>query len=641
MPAARQPGSASSPRPRTSSRGPLLLVGLALAVGAGGIAFLFYQHKKEQNQPVEAEVSEEEASVTIVSKSRKPVKKEDPLAAIEAALPELLQQAKFKDALALLDQVEPVRLNKKAREAVKTYQEQVNKQAEERLKSDWEKVESLVASKDYDGALNVLVKIQEYGLGSAPEEARKRASEVEPLKGSHELLARIQACANISSALSPVLKELDYTAAVSVIDEQAQVPENQVFAEELAAVKQDIKAVEALWAEFLKVMGGKAGTEESFGARQGKIAGVRDGKLVLGVNGAEESLGLKDFRPKWIEDRLGLSAGDSDPEKRYAAGVLCWHRGLAQEARDIFEKLPGHPGAERQLQWIGWEREVAAKAILDELKESGKEDNPENIRKLAARLRTDYGETRMVKLEDSVLRDTAERADGAIGEMDKKIKDRLDLAETAAAQERAGIENWFEIMKEQAMALHQKEMLDDTTYHKVVHKLKPGERPPWNVVWVGTTKDGMVGYYEQSNKIDKRENLKRIRELLDVMKPTTANEISFQDKFKEEEDRLVREIKMFNDRHQERASKLKALHTRKLVDLKNNKLRMIRRIKSGDEVTEEEIDKALATKKGEELDEKDLEKALEKAAEKGPEKGAEKGPAKGAAKSSKKASEKH
>jgi len=569
---------------------------LALGIGGGGVYFFIQQVQKQKKKGASAKAkAKEEGSptVTIVRKERKVKKKVDPLKELEGTVDELLSGSKFKEALAALGEYESEHSGSKSRRIVAALRENVNGKAQERLKRDREKTEALVASKDFDGALSLLADIQEYGLESAPEEARARAVEVEVIKKSQGLLTRIAACDRIGAALAPALKELDYKSVESVLAEQAAVKENQVFADELASKREDVQAIRQLWAQFLETMKAKTGREEMFGIRKGKVVGVRDGDLVMDVNGIEETFSLRGFQPKWIEDRMGLSAEDADPEMKYALGLLYLHRGRTPQAKVIFKELEDHAGVQRQLEWMEWQLEVEAKASIDELRRSGKDRDPRETSKILAKLREGYQDTRIAKLESAFITQLGELTDLELAERTKRINERIEMVKTFTLQEKAGIDNWFEVKKAEVQDLLVKELVDDFTYHKVVHKPEPGKKKPYNVAWVGRCKEGLLGYFERKDKTTKGANLAVVKEILEDVRADGARRTMIKH-LKNETQRLEREIRLANSRARDRATKLKSLYSGKLDDLRDRELRTIRKVKSGEEYTEEEIEKMLS-----------------------------------------------
>jgi len=570
---------------------------LILAAGGGGGYYYWQQQElaKAERARNEAEREARARKTSTTTTVPKTIEKKDPLEETRLALDGLLENAQYKEALSRLDKVLEGYPGQKVQEALGKLRDQVEDHAKDRFDADKQKVNGLIATKKYDSALTLLAKMQDYGIGGMGSEARKKVSQVQALQRSTQIVGQIEAYTNIKAALDPVLNEYDYRAAEKVIDEQAALPESAAFAEGLLAMKEDFKAVEKLWGQFLKKIEESAGETAMFGIKQGTIKGVREGTFVMDVNGAEEVFALKDMQPKWIESRLELSTSEPDPEKRYALGLLYLHKGRKREALVGFKYVgDGHPGVERLANWVGWDDEIAAKAKLEELSQAGEENRFLAVRERIDDLREDYAGTRMYKLQEEMVRELETQADQAVAEIREKIDERLQFLESLNDQKKAEIETWRDTKKAEIQAVYEKAMEDPVTFEVIEDDATTVSRTTLaNRGGPDELRAYRYGYIEVKKPTTKEANLAALTQVLKNKKPKSKYEQLQKKRVEDLRKQIIREIGKAKSQATSNLSKLKILREGKQRDLRNQYLRTARKIKRGELLTDEQIREAL------------------------------------------------
>jgi len=600
MPAPRRSRSRISKsrvrRRKSSNAGPWFVAILILAAGGGGGYYYWQQQEAAKAGRARAKKEAERkarAKKTTTTTVPKTIEK-DPLEEVRLALDGLLENAQYQEALSRLDKVLAENPGEKVEAAAGKLRDQVEDHAKDRFDADKQKVNGLIATKKYDSALTLLAKMQDYGIGEMGAEARKKVSQVQALQRSTELMGQIEAYTNIKTALDPALSDYDYAAAVKAIDEQAALPQNAAFAEGLLAMKEDFKAVEKLWGQFLKKIEASVGETAMFGIKQGKIKGVREGTFVMDVNGAEEVFTLKDMQPKWIEKRLDLSTGEPDPEKRYALGLLYLHKGRKTEAlADLKHVGDGHPGVERLTKWMRWDDEIEAKAKLEELSQAGEENRFLAVRAKIDDLRDAYAGTRMYQLQEEMVRELETQADQAVAEVKGKIDERLQFLDSVNDQKKAEIATWYDTKKAEIQAIYEKALEDPVTYEIIENDAPTVSRMTLKDQDPDEMKAYRYGYMEVKKPTTKEANLETLNQVLKKMKPQTKYEQTRKKQVEEFRKQIILELRKAKSKATSNMTKLKNLREDKFRDLKNQYLRTGRKVRGGDLLTDEQIREAL------------------------------------------------
>ncbi|MBI2190839.1 MAG: protein kinase [Planctomycetes bacterium] len=391
--------------------------------------------------------------------------------------------------------------------------------------------------------------------------------------------AQVEAFGVMEAALNPLLKNHQYSEIESALEKQAGEPNNGLFQEALEGVKEDVKAVQDFWPVFLKKVEESAGgPEESFGARRGKVVGVRDGKILLEEKGGPIGIDPSEARALQIHEKLKLSMTDSEAAHRYALGVLFLHEGRKDKAKDYFDSLGSdYPGVARQRQWMDLSREAEARKAIRDAMEARVAKNYAQVTKLVPDILQKFSDTQTVSRQKSDLEKLKEEAAGALEAKMGRSEASLDKLESLVKRASKEIEDWRDNMEEKLKRAYAEDMTDSQVYRRY---------------------ESGYEYYMWDERGDKAENLKVLKQCLESMPSVTKfYDVSWLHNkklsAKKEIERLEKEIAEAKKKLETGASKLKSLYNKKKSDLKTREGRLQRRIKGGEDLSEEDMLKEL------------------------------------------------
>ena len=548
------------------------------------------QKKNQPTAPAVASTRQKGAPATPSSEQTKIKPKQtpekDPLADIRKEIPNLLESGDYSKAIGMLDSASRKELSKEATDSINSLKSQVMEEAMTQFEDDKTEIAGLLKKKKYDDAIQILNRARSYGVPDVSTDAstrivqinRLKTEEVERAKRANDLDAQIIAFSRLRRLLTPRLKEHDYEALSLLIDSQAGKPENAAFKHDLLAMKDDFKAIQQLWADYLKVMEKSIGKTETLGVNVGEVMSVGEDKIVIDQRGQKIEIPVTKVGPTRIRRKLGLQ-DTSRPEQLYGQGVLYAHRGIHKDADEIFVKLEGLvPGAERHLRWSKWAREVGAAEALKEFKAAQGSASASTVAKIISRITNDFGDTRLVERERDLLEESLGDLKEKLAGQQEKAEVNLDNFERLAKRAEENLKDWYESKKRNIKDLYGQEMTDPVRYKQDSFYSE--------------------GYYTFSRSTSKEANLKIIRLILKSQPKVTYYYDTDYSKtrkklLKKEEDRLENEIKRAKAKSRGRASKLTGLYKKKKTALRNNTLRVAREIREGQEVSEDKMLNAL------------------------------------------------
>ncbi|MBI2191043.1 MAG: protein kinase [Planctomycetes bacterium] len=382
-----------------------------------------------------------------------------------------------------------------------------------------------------------------------------------------------EAFGRMEDSLTPLLKTHEHASAWEEVQRLALRPENARFRDDLSAMKQDFEAVEALWQQFLQAMEAAKGTEEIFNIRRGRLAGARDGLLLLEINSRTERLAPADVGPGKIQEKLQISPARSPAETCHALAAFWLHEGRKDKARELLEGIGGsHPDASRLLQWLRWSREAEATQMIRAIQADQAGRNFDAVLKRVSDLLRDFEDTRAVTRRKSDLEQLRAGAEAAILKEKEKVQAALERLEVLVQQVQKERERWYDDMKEKVKQQYEKESTDPETY------VRRG--------------DAEFGHYVEHAACPKSDNLKTLKTILENMPRVTQFVQDVQNRkieYKKMIEQLEKEIDQAKKNYQAGLAKLETLYKEKRRSLKNREGRVARRIREGINLTNEEI----------------------------------------------------
>ena len=593
---------------------------MAAGIGTGGVYYIVKEQKARKRAELREAADRKEAAEAhrkaiqeknrrykeeyAKAMARKGKKGKDPadghtkagnLDQYREALPALLDAANYEKALAQLTALEPKLSSEEDQTAAEELRTEIEEHAENRFRDDRSEVEGLVERGRLDPALAILQKTEAYGFESIASEARELRSDILARKECLALNSQLSAYARLQAQLAGPLNDYDYQAAGAVIDKQAAAPANADFKEDLLAMKGDFKAVETLWGTFLKKMEGSLGSEQMFGIQKGKLTAAKDGAVVIEADGKEIRIPVREMQPKWIELRLD-SSGASDPDRLYALGLLYLHKGRLSEASVIFRDLgQAHEGAKRQLRWAAWQTESEAREVLAKAKEASGSGDFIEVKKLVATLREDYSDTKVVALEAAALDSMTERSGKALEEKRGQIEADLAKLNGYAEAARAKLEAWNDELKKKIQDQYEEEMMDPVSYARSLAPSPTGiaTRPVTGTGGVTTLPGANTGtgvattptQRTRNEPTNKRDNLRALEKMLknpELSRDAKKRLITLKKKLQGEIGRATSKAKNGVD-------KLRLRYVAKGDALRNNHIRLQRKVKGGESVSDAEM----------------------------------------------------
>ena len=532
-------------------------------------------------------------------------KASDPVRQAESRVEKLLQEGAYGEAMALLNTVAGQVNSLPQREAINPLKERVAQEALKRFKKDRTDATVLCGEDRFDEALSLMKNALGFGLDAITEEATDEVSRILVLKArkqqgdveakeeepeaeppapdpGEEFRNKIRAFAGLRSKIDSELKGLNYSRLPGLLDAQAALPANADFKDDLAGIKQDIEAVQGLWGEFLKLMEESKGRQTTFGVKTGKISQVKDGLVVLEGPTKRHVIALDDMQPSWLEAELGLSV-EAPPQRWYALAVFYAHKGREKEARDIFDKLgKDHPGVGRHRRWLEWGREAEALEALVEIQEAVEAESPVKTIAMISDFREKYRGTQLASNEEQSLKRLRLGKTAAAEEMRDEAQNSVEAAEALVERAEEALRDWYEGMKEEVQNKHKSDLEDHLRY----------------------TQSSFTGYeyysYSSRGGSNKKANLEVINRCLAAFPRVSSSYYSDpsymsskKKRLMEEKKRLEKEIAQAGRTAKSNAAKLMNLYEDRKRELHNRSLRLLRKLKSGDELNRAEAEKEL------------------------------------------------
>ncbi|MDP6116103.1 MAG: hypothetical protein QGG53_29950 [Planctomycetota bacterium] len=614
-------------RRKKSNLGPVVFAILAMALGGGGSFFIITKHKEQKAaerkslKEAQAKKAKEKAEYAKDQAERKAklvaaraererkkqeseqaksdaARKKEEMAAVnsvKAALPDLMADAQYERALAMLSDARQDDLADEAKAAIDNLKQEVAQKARDEFIGIKDRATGLADAGDVAGAVKLLKGAEKFGMSDISREASQLIQKIEAEEVPKEpdsVAPRIAAYKMIQSELVAPLKDGDYGRAGVVVGRLAGRAGNKPFKESLESMKGDFAAVSGIWSEFLEKMGASPGKQVQFGIKIGKVVKAGEGQLVIDNKGKKESLTLKEMQPKWIEMHLGLQP-DGDDEKWYAIALLNLHRGRTTSALPILRRISDvYPRAQSQLEWLGWKKEVEVKDLIDEVKEASQSGNHSTVLKKVAAIKKSYANTRYYKEQEADVTGIEEKSTSAREQVKGLVGARMDVLEAAHDDAKDDLSGWYETTRNEIEDRKEKALTDPVAYinygssssnYSSSEKTTVGSRSYY----------GEYGYYVREGQTSKEANLKTINDILNMkQKYRSPYNDAQKKKLENERRRLMKEVRAANNEYATNASKLKNLNRRKRDNLKNVKIRIGRQIKSGDDLSDAEIQKA-------------------------------------------------
>lgn len=278
--------------------------------------------------------------------------------------------------------------------------------------------------------------------GSAGE-AERAVEELGRLKD------RVSAYVKVRERLGPIFGEPDRGAAAAAVEALAQSPENAPLKDDLLAMKDDFAAVQKLLNWFLREMTSLVGAERVFGAKRGRIAAVRSDSVVLQSSGKEVTIGIDEVQPEWIEEMSDLSRMAAEGTL-YGLGVRYLHRGRADQAGDVFAKLGDwHEGAQRQLRWADLDREARANEILEEIRTCCGDRRYPKVKTLLASVRREYADSQLVLHARAQLQEWEQESEQGTAAMAQDIQVALARLDETHEKAQITLNDWVNQKKDE------------------------------------------------------------------------------------------------------------------------------------------------------------------------------------------------
>ncbi|MDA0838680.1 MAG: hypothetical protein O3B01_02580 [Planctomycetota bacterium] len=611
-------------RKKKLNLGPIVFTIVAMGFGGGGSYFFITKHKenkaqilreneeiKRKNEEQRAILQKREedrtARLEAARAEREQKKKELEEAkagsarrkqemvavdGVKAALPDLMADAQYERALAMLADARKNDLTEETKAAIDNLKQQVAEKARDEFMGIKDQAQGLADAGDVAGAVKMLEGAGRFGLSDISQEASQLIKKLNSNAESEEpdsISPQIAAFKMIQSELASPLRDSDYDRAEVLVDRLAGQVSNKPFKETLESMKGDFALVTGLWAEFLKTMAASPGKEVQFGIVAGKVVKAEEGLLVVDNKGNQESLTLKDMQPKWIEMHLDLQPG-ADDEKWYAVALFNLHKGRDTTARPIFSRISDvYPKAKGKLEWMDWEEEVKVKDLVEEVKESAQSGSHSTVINKVAEIKKSYANTRYYKEQEAKLASLEEKSAAEREQAKGKVGDRLEVLENAYAKAKEDLDAWFENTKTEIEDRKEQALTDPVAYRKYTSSSSIYYSSSSTSVG-GRTYYGGYGYYIYSSPTSKETNLQAIDDILNMKQsyrtPYTETQ---KKKLEQESKRLTKEIQIAKIEFATNASKLKILIRKKQDHLKNISIRIGRQLRNGEELSDDDI----------------------------------------------------
>jgi hypothetical protein len=559
-----------------------------LIVGGGG-AFFLKQHfdKKREKSEREKNVYEErktrEMRHLVVKEKQREVQssQNDPDArerrkieiSFERAIVRvrsLIQHDEYGSALKILATLNMDKLTDPQRQQANALHKQIHTRAQAKFVKMKERAADRAGAEDYDGAIQIVRKADAFGIPEISNEVSTLALNYQKMKSLGKLGNQIQTFAIIEEQLNPSLSTFDYAAAADTIERLAPVTDYMLFKEDLIGIKEDFDLVEKTWVEFRNAMSSRVGTVEMFGIKRGTIKAVDGHGLTLVTPDGDVMLTRKEMQPAWIKAKAEITK-EKAPEAHYGLGVMFLHKGKDKHARSIFSQHgDAQQKAERHLRWLGWRDEVRAMEVYKTLVAASQEKAIRRVPKIAAEFEVRFGNTRLFGQESAKIRQMVETATQILAENKKKATAIIAKLANYEEDARVKLADWYEGRKKAVEKQYQKELHDDFRYVK------------------GAT----YSYGKEREGGNMRANLEVVLRALAEVRGGGKDVSPARRKLIEKDKRyLEKGVRNASMNRESNANLVKRKRIQLSDNIKNERIRLERRLKAGELVSDDEIEK--------------------------------------------------
>lgn len=485
----------------------------------------------------------------------------------------LMLEDEFGVALRVLAELNTDKLTDLQNQRAETLREKINTQALDKFV----KIKALALEKadeeDYDGAILIVKMADAFGIPEISNEVQALASNYQKMKTLGKLGNQVQTFTIIGEQLNPSLSVFDYVTARATIERLSPVADYMLFKDDLVGIKEDFKLVEKTWGEFKNAMVRRVGAEEMFGIKRGTVKAIDDNGLTLDTAEGEVMLTLKEIQPAWIRAKVELTK-EKFPEAHYGLGVMFLHKGQDKDAQAIFTQhaVDDDKNAARHLRWLGWKDEVKAMEVYKTLVAANQQQAFMQVPEIAAALKEEYGNTRLYSQESAKIRQMVDTAARLLAENKEKAEEILARLATFEDKARERLTEWFEEKKSVIERQYQKDLYDEFSYVK---------RFPYS-------------YSKEIGGGNMRINFDVVLKTLAEIREGGVD-VSAASKNQIEKDRryLEKGVREASLNRESNANLAKRKRIQLSANIKNERMRLERRLKAFELVTDEEIEKKL------------------------------------------------
>lgn len=485
----------------------------------------------------------------------------------------LMLEDEFGVALRVLAELNTDKLTDLQNQRAETLREKINTQALDKFV----KIKALALEKadeeDYDGAILIVKMADAFGIPEISNEVQALASNYQKMKTLGKLGNQVQTFTIIGEQLNPSLSVFDYVTARATIERLSPVADYMLFKDDLVGIKEDFKLVEKTWGEFKNAMVRRVGAEEMFGIKRGTVKAIDDNGLTLDTAEGEVMLTLKEIQPAWIRAKVELTK-EKFPEAHYGLGVMFLHKGQDKDAQAIFTQhaVDDDKNAARHLRWLGWKDEVKAMEVYKTLVAANQQQAFMQVPEIAASLKEEYGNTRLYSQESAKIRQMVDTAARLLAENKEKAEEILARLATFEDKARERLTEWFEEKKSVIERQYQKDLYDEFSYVK---------RIPYS-------------YSKEIGGGNMRINFDVVLKTLAEIREGGVD-VSAASKNQIEKDRryLEKGVREASLNRESNANLAKRKRIQLSANIKNERMRLERRLKAFELVTDEEIEKKL------------------------------------------------
>ena len=485
----------------------------------------------------------------------------------------LMLEDEFGVALRVLAELNTDKLTDLQNQRAETLREKINTQALDKFV----KIKALALEKadeeDYDGAILIVKMADAFGIPEISNEVQALASNYQKMKTLGKLGNQVQTFTIIGEQLNPSLSVFDYVTARATIERLSPVADYMLFKDDLVGIKEDFKLVEKTWGEFKNAMVRRVGAEEMFGIKRGTVKAIDDNGLTLDTAEGEVMLTLKEIQPAWIRAKVELTK-EKFPEAHYGLGVMFLHKRQDKDAQAIFTQhaVDDDKNAARHLRWLGWKDEVKAMEVYKTLVAANQQQAFMQVPEIAASLKEEYGNTRLYSQESAKIRQMVDTAARLLAENKEKAEEILARLATFEDKARERLTEWFEEKKSVIERQYQKDLYDEFSYVK---------RIPYS-------------YSKEIGGGNMRINFDVVLKTLAEIREGGVD-VSAASKNQIEKDRryLEKGVREASLNRESNANLAKRKRIQLSANIKNERMRLERRLKAFELVTDEEIEKKL------------------------------------------------